>query len=108
MIPEELELVLQKWQGTEKESGIVFYHLEDREAGYFIVSNQYERFLGCEIEQAKIEISLFFNFGFMRDLRHLKCREGTINVNDYDAYFAALDETHRLQELKELEKANKK
>jgi hypothetical protein len=96
----ELDPILVRWQGAEKREGIAFYHLEDREAGYFIVSKQYERFLGCEIEQAKIEISLFFNFGFMRDLRHLKCREGTTNINHYDDYFAAVDETNRLRELK--------
>jgi hypothetical protein len=97
---EELEPILLRWQHP-KEEGIAFYHLEDREAGYWIVSSQYERFLGCEIEQAKIEISLFFNFGFMHDLRHLKAREGYTVVNHYDDYFAALDETIRLRELKE-------
>jgi hypothetical protein len=99
---EELKQILLKWQRIkENDQTGVFYHLEDREAGYFIVSKQYERFLGCEIQQAKIEISLFFNHGFMRDLRHLKCREGTTNVNYYDDYFEALDKTNRLKELKE-------
>jgi hypothetical protein len=102
---EELETILLKWQQVKEDDPTgVFYHLEDRKAGYFIVSKQYEQFLGCEIEQAKIEINLFFNFGFMRDLRHLKCREGTTHVNDYDDYFTALDETDRLKELKEKQK----
>lgn len=108
MIPKELELTLQKCQQTKEDDPIVvFYHLENKDAGYFIVSKQYEQFLGCDIEQAKIEISLFFNFGFIRDLRHLKCREGTTNINHYDDYFAAVDETNRLQELKELDKLKK-
>jgi hypothetical protein len=97
----ELELALIKWQQVKEDDPTgVFYHLEDREAGYFIVSNQYERFLGCEIEQAKLEINLFFNHGFMRDLRHLKCREGTTHQNHYDDYFEDLDLTEKLKEEK--------
>jgi hypothetical protein len=34
----------------------------------------------------------------------LKCREGTTNINHYDDYFAAVDETNRLLELKETSK----